>query len=92
MSEHPECRVVAQARCAGPVPTAVHGVAAAGPDPSDRHGYITIRFGSLLLHLEDPDALASLVEIVDQAADWGELIFATAHPAVDGDESDRREP
>ena len=77
MSEQPACRVVAQARCAGPVPTAVHGVAASGPAASGRQASITIRFGSLLLHLEDPDALAALVEIVDQAAEWGELIFAT---------------
>jgi len=87
MSELFTCRVIAQVRCSGPVPTTVRAVAGSGDSEALTH--IALRFGAVLFYLEDIEAVASLVEIVDQASDWADLVFGTRPVVPDlGDDED----
>ena len=71
--ERPDCRVIAQALCAGPVQTSVRAVTG----QAARHGrsHIAVRFGSLLFYLEDREALDALAKAVGRAASFADRVF-----------------
>jgi hypothetical protein len=71
--ERPDCRVIAQALCAGPVPTTVRAVT--GQAARDGRSHIAVRFGSLLLYLEDREALDALSHTVERAASLADRAF-----------------
>jgi hypothetical protein len=69
----PETRVIAQAICLGPVPTQVRAVC--GPAARGGRDQIAIRFGSMLIYLEDREALDALYGAVRQAGKFADQVF-----------------
>ena len=85
--EPPECRIAIQALCHGPLDWRVQGV----PGAAARQGraHIALRYGRVLLYLEDRAALGSLVEAVQAAFDLRDKLFEPEEDAFT--EAERRE-
>ena len=77
-SHDARCRVAVQAVMEGMQEVRVQGVTPlAGPG----HGQIAIRLGRVLIYLNDREALDSLLDAAQQAAELGDKAFGVVLPA-----------
>lgn len=84
------CTVSTQALCCGAVETSVFAVAGAASRPGER-AHIGIKFGRVLLYLEDRTALDILAEAVQQATDMADAVFGPLEDAfTDAERRTRR--
>lgn len=68
-----ECRVAAQAICRGWQEWKVLGVA--GSAAKDGNAHVVVRFGSVLIYLEDRDALDGFIVAARDATRLGDQVF-----------------
>lgn len=85
----PDCRVAAQAHCYGAIETSVVAVAGAVARPGQAH--IAIRYGRVLIYVEDHAALASLAGAVRQALEMAEAVFGPIEDAFTEAEREARQ-
>ena len=71
---HPVSTVSTQALCYGPIETSVFGVAGSAARPGGR-AHIGIKFGRVLVYLEDRTALEHLAGAVRQAMEMADAVF-----------------
>ncbi|HSY15260.1 MAG TPA: hypothetical protein VK816_04670 [Jatrophihabitantaceae bacterium] len=67
--------VSTQALCSGPIETSVFAVSGSAARPGER-AHVGVKFGRVLIYLEDRAALDSLARAVGQAVDLGAAIFS----------------
>ena len=77
---HADCTVSTQALCFGPIETSVFGVAGAAARPGSR-AHVGVKFGRVLIYLEDRAALESLANAVAQAVEMASAVFGPADDA-----------
>jgi hypothetical protein len=73
-----DCTVATQAMCRGELDWRVQGVTGAAARRGPAH--IALRFGRVLLYLEDRAALETLVDAVEAAYELREEVFGCAKP------------
>lgn len=74
-------RLVCQALCQGPLDTSVTAVTGAVARKGKAH--IAVRYGRVLLYIEDRAALEALVGAVDRANNLAEAVFGPADEAAE---------
>lgn len=74
------CTVSTQALCCGAVEASVFAVAGSATRPGER-AHIGIKFGRVLLYIEDRIALNILAEAVQQATDMADAVFGPLEDA-----------
>jgi hypothetical protein len=74
---HRACTIAIQALCRGELDWRVQGVTGAAARKGQAH--IALRFGRVLLYLEDMAALETLVDAVEAAYDLREQVFGSGH-------------
>lgn len=74
-----DCQVIAQAVCAGPILTTVRAVSGQAARPGRSH--ISVRFGSVLIYLEDRDALDALAQAVKDCERLADDVFGPVQDA-----------
>ena len=75
----PDCTIAIQALCHGSLEWRVRGVTGAAARPGREH--IALRFGRVLLYVEDRAALAALVDAVQAAYNLRDKVFGPAEDA-----------
>jgi hypothetical protein len=88
MTDDRECTIAIQALCRGELETAVMAVTGAAARPG--HEHISLRFGRVLLYLEDRAALEALVQIVERASAMADKVFGEVEDAfVEAEQRER---
>lgn len=85
-SDESDCTIAIQALCHGPLDWRVHGVTGAAARPGREH--IALRYGRVLLYLEDRAALVALTGAVQAAHDLCDRVFGEPEDAFT--ETERR--
>jgi len=85
----PSCSIAAQALCAGPQETSVFGVTGSAARPGER-AHIGLKFGRILIYLEDRAALDSLTSAVEQAIGMADSVYGPVRDAFAAAEADAR--
>jgi hypothetical protein len=75
------CAVSMQALCFGEIETSVFGVAGAAARPGE-HAHIGIRYGRVLVYIEDRIALERLADAVGQAMEMARAVFPEVPDAI----------
>jgi hypothetical protein len=86
---HADCTVSTQALCYGPIETSVFGVAGPAARPGSR-AHVGLKFGRILIYLEDRAALESLAHAVAQAVEMASAVFGPADDAFTATEAAAR--
>lgn len=71
---HPVSTISTQALCYGPIETSVFGVTGSAARPGGR-AHIGVKFGRVLIYLEDRTALEHLAGAVRQAVEMADAVF-----------------
>jgi hypothetical protein len=77
---HPSCTVSTQALCFGPIETSVFAVAGTSARPGER-AHVGLKFGRVLIYLEDRAAVDSLTRAVSQAVEMAGAVFGPTQDA-----------
>jgi hypothetical protein len=75
----PDCTIAIQAQCHGALDWRVHGVTGAAARPGREH--ITLRYGRVLIYVEDRAALAALADAVQAACNLCDRVFGPPEDA-----------
>ena len=75
----PDCTIAIQALCHGAIDWRVQGVTGAAARPGREH--IALRYGRVLLYVEDRAALAALADAVDAASKLRDRVFGPPEDA-----------
>jgi hypothetical protein len=87
--DHSTCRVAAQVICSGPVETSIFAVAGQATRPGTRP-HVGIKFGRVLIYVEDWAALDRLVGAVERAVTMAPGVFGPPQDAFTEAEADAR--
>jgi hypothetical protein len=77
---HGSCEVSTQALCYGPIETSVFAVAGSAARPGGR-AHVGIKFGRVLIYVEDRASLDALAGAVGQALQMANAVFGPAKDA-----------
>ena len=75
------CTIAIQALCRGALDWRVQGVTGAAARKGQAH--IALRYGRVLLYLEDREALETLVDALEAACELREQVFGTEDPPTE---------
>ena len=85
----PSCVVSTQALCCGPLETSVFAVSGTAARPGEP-AHVGLKFGRILIYLEDRAAVESLAAAVRQAVDLASAVFRPAEDAFTEAEAEAR--
>lgn len=85
----PSCSIAAQALCAGPQETSVFGVTGSAARPGER-AHIGLKFGRILIYLEDRAALDALVQATHQAEGMADSVYGPVQDVFTEEEARAR--